>query len=447
MSVTQDGVLVITSSKHEEMKRFLSRSDVTIIIHNGNRWDVPNAERVLGIKITARIIDTLPLSWALFPERDKHGLADWGEFFGMPKPKIDDWEGLTLEEYVHRCQEDVRINFKLWELIYSKLRKLYDNPEDMNRYIDYLSFKMYCARLKEQNRWELDVVQTKQAIEDLTLERDKKVSELSGAMPKIPKYATKSKPKKLYNKDGNLTKLGETWFSRLKELGLPEETEDVEVLTGYDDPNPGSNKQIKDWLFSLGWIPDEFKYVRDEETGKKREIPQINKPTQKGGGLSDSALKLLEKEPRLEALDGISIITHRLGLLNGFLRDVSEDGYLQAKIAGLTNTLREKHAEIVNLPRVDRKYASAVRASLICDEDELLCGSDMSGLEDRLKQHYIYPYDPEYVLEMQEDDYDPHLSLALSAGAISGSQDKAYKDGTDKSIKPIRDIYKNGNYA
>ena len=125
-------------------------------------------------------------------------------------------------------------------------------------------------------------------------------------------------------------------------------------------------------------------------------------------------------------------------MLNGFIRDVSPDGYLQAKVAGLTNTLRWKHAEIVNLPRVDRKYASAVRSSLVALAGYLLCGSDMSGLEDRLKQHYIYPFDPDYVQEMMADDYDPHLSLALLAGAVSKNQIEAYKNGIDKSIKPIR---------
>ena len=426
-------------------KFFLSTK--TIIAHNCMRADIPWIERILGIKITARIIDTLALSWALFPDMNNHGLYDWGQELGIPKVEIEDWVNLPVERYIERCEQDVRINYAVWIKIYEKLLKLYDNPEDMNRYIDYLSFKMYTARLKEQNRWKLDVVQTKQAIEELSVERDKRISELASAMPRVPIYATKSVPKKLYNKDGELTKLGQVWFERLSELKLPKDTESVEFLSGYEEPNPGSNKQIKDWLFSLGWKPATFKYVKDEATGKKREIPQINQPPQKGGGVCPSVQALFAREPKLEALDGVSILSHRIGLLNGFIRDVSPDGYLQAKVAGLTNTLRWKHAEIVNLPRVDRKYASAVRSSLVALDGYLLCGSDMSGLEDRLKQHYIYPFDPDYVQEMMVDDYDPHLSLALSAGALSENQVEAYKNGTDKSIKPIRDIYKNGNYS
>jgi DNA polymerase I-like protein with 3'-5' exonuclease and polymerase domains len=67
-----------------------------------------------------------------------------------------------------------------------------------------------------------------------------------------------------------------------------------------------------------------------------------------------------------------------------------------------------------------------------------------------LKQHFIYKYDPEYVDELNRPDYDPHLDLALMAGAVSQDDVRGYK-AEDKQyisrIKPIRSIYKNGNYA
>jgi DNA polymerase I-like protein with 3'-5' exonuclease and polymerase domains len=115
----------------------------------------------------------------------------------------------------------------------------------------------------------------------------------------------------------------------------------------------------------------------------------------------------------------------------------------------ITDTLKpkSKHKTAVNLPKVEKPYAESIRGVLIARDGYELCGADMSSLEDRLKQHFIYPYDPEYVKEMSSDDYDPHLSLALLAGSISYAAMEAYKAGTDKSIKPIRDIFKNGNYA
>jgi hypothetical protein len=35
----------------------------------------------------------------------------------ISKPVIEDWKGQTLEEYQHRCKEDVKINSKLWDII------------------------------------------------------------------------------------------------------------------------------------------------------------------------------------------------------------------------------------------------------------------------------------------------------------------------------------------
>ena len=83
---------------YDLMRKFLTQEDVVFIAHNGMLWDKPELERVLGIEIKARLIDTLFLSWYVFPTRLKHGLEDYGEEFGVPKPKVDDWEGLTKEE-------------------------------------------------------------------------------------------------------------------------------------------------------------------------------------------------------------------------------------------------------------------------------------------------------------------------------------------------------------
>src|SRR5690606_8327370 len=70
--------------------------------------------------------------------------------------------------------------------------------------------------------------------------------------------------------------------------------------------------------------------------------------------------------------------------------------------------------------------------------------------EDRIKQHYIYPFDPDYVHELNRPDYDPHLDLAYLAGAITKEESDGYKSNDPVialRVKPIRSIYKNGNYA
>lgn len=433
------------TTNYDNMRSFFLNAKV-LVGHNITLWDIPQVERLLGIKITAKLVDTLALSWYLYPDRVLHGLESWGEDFGVPKPKIDDWYNLSAEEYIHRCTEDVKINTKLWEKMWAYLNLMYNDEEDVWRFIDYLSFKMDCAREQERSKWKLDVERCRSGLDVLEREKQVKTVELAKAMPRVPVYAKRTKPAKPYKKDGSLSATGAKWFVTLREHGLPNTYDGVvEQLVGENEPNPGSHSQIKDWLFSLGWQPTTFKYVRDKETGDVRKIPQVN--AEHGAGICDSVKLLYSVEPNLELLDGLGVISHRISILKGFLEALDEDGCIKASIQGLTNTLRFKHKTAVNLPKAGKPYGELIRGCLIAREGYELCGSDMASLEDRLKQHFIYPYDPEYVEEMNIPGYDPHLSLALSAGEITAEQKDAYVAGTDKSIKPIRDIFKNGNYA
>lgn len=438
-----------TLTDYQEIRDFFSRYEM-YIGHNIRRWDIPNLQRVVSIECPSGIIDTLGLSWYLEPNRKKHGLEDYGEEFGIPKPKIIDWHNQTLEEYIFRCEQDVEINFKLWKKRLSQLLLIYGNNDSLLRFLRYLDFKMYSAHMAEESGWRLDVERVEKSLERLTKERDYKVDELRSCMPRVPVVTTYRKPKRLHNANGELSLLGKRWQERLDEAGLPEGYDgDVELVTGFDDPNPASTVQKKDWLFSLGWVPQTIKFVRNKKTGETKEVPQINK--EHGGGICESIKLLYEKEPRLEVLDGLSLLDHRIGILSGYLRDIDSDGYLHARIAGLTNTLRFKHSEIVNLPKVEKEYGIDIRGPLIAsDDDHELCGSDMASVEDRIKQHYIFPFDPDYVHELNRPDYDPHLDLAYLAGALTKEQIDGYKAKIPEIllvVQPIRSIYKNGNYA
>jgi DNA polymerase I-like protein with 3'-5' exonuclease and polymerase domains len=143
----------------------------------------------------------------------------------------------------------------------------------------------------------------------------------------------------------------------------------------------------------------------------------------------------------------MAVVKHRIGLVKGLLKN-EQDGFVVAAIQGLTNTLRFKHAVCVNLPSARKPYGLDIRGLLKAREGYELCGSDMASLEDRVKQHYMWEHDPEYVKEMSTEGFDPHLDLALSAGAITKQQMQYYKDGnkTD-AISLLRYNYKGGNYA
>jgi len=424
----------------EEVNRFFFKnltSDDVLIGHNIIRYDIPTIERLLNIKIKAQLIDTLALSWYLFPTINRHGLEQWGERLKIEKPTITDWENLTREEYLYRCKEDVKINTKLWGLQKSLLIKIYDG--DYQPLVRYLSFKMKMAQLQEKSKWKLDVDKANTLLNELGLKNEQAINELSKVMPTVPKIAKRKRPKLPFKQDGSLSVAGERWKVLTEDNGFTiQYDKEIDEVIGQEEPNPTSSKQIKDWLFTLGWKPMTFNFVDD------REIPQVKT---KDGDLCKSIKKLSDLHPEVLVLDSMAVVKHRIGLVKGLLKN-EQNGYVQACIQGLTNTLRFKHAVCVNLPSARKPYGLEIRGLLTANDDKELCGSDMCSLEDRVKQHYMWEHDEEYVKEMSKPDFDPHLDLALSAKAISQQEMQDYKDGNKLDrISQLRYNYKGGNYA
>lgn len=437
---------VFSITDYDRMKQFFSQKGVMFIGHNIVQFDIPAVSKILGVKIdpSSKIVDTLALSWYLYPQRKKYGIEFFAEDFGLKKPEITDWENLSLEKYVHRCQEDVRITTYLWSNLYNGLIDIYGSDEKLFEFSDYLTFKMKCAHLAESSKWKLDVELCRKNLSILETELEEKKELLKNAMPKIPVIKLYTRPAKMYNKNGDLSKDGNIWLAILHKHGYPEDAEEngIQVVEGYTESNPGSTIQVKEWLTSLGWKPITFKEVKDKKTGGNKSIPQITRPNKE---LCESVKELIDIEPAVQHLVGVTVLTARIGVLKGFLKNVDADGFLKARVAGLTNTLRFKHAELVNMPKPNSLYGEYIRSCLIAREGYELLGSDMSALEDKTKQHYIYPLDPNYVQEMMSPDFDPHLSLAQFSGALTEEQVKAHKEKREDHSK-IRNVYKTCNY-
>lgn len=492
----------------ERIKKFFKYhidNEIPVVAHFAVFFDIPAVEKVLGIDLSKlMVIDTVAVSWYLNVNRNTHGLDSFFEDYGIAKPKVDDWEGLTYEEYENRCVEDVKINVALWEDLKERLIEMYTKTKEMidggfvqglrasedefcyldqykgtstvdqyiNRILTFLMFKLDCARLQEVTRFKVDVELLKTQIEDLDGKIESSKEELVVVMPKIPKYSKRNKPAKPYKKNGDLSASGTNWNMLMDKIDTMNEQGDIivrkvdeeclEELVSYQEPNVNSPKQLKDWFFSLGWVPKTFKYVKDKEAQqlwvdsgfqkklkpKPRLIPQINMEGDEGKELCDSIMELAEEVPEILAYSKYSMVKHRLDTLKGFLRDMDEDGYLKARIGGFTNTLRVKHRELVNLVGVDKPYGEYIRGVLTCAEDEILLGTDLSSLEDRVKHHFMIVHDPVYVETMLAEDYDPHLYTALSSGMITQKEFDDYKNGIKPDhVKAARKAGKSTNYA
>jgi hypothetical protein len=330
------------------------------------------------------------------------------------------------------------------------LKEIYQN-EDYHRLMAYLTWKLDCAAEQEANPLTIDRAYCKETLEKLNTLVDEKKANLAEAMPRVEKWSSKKKPSKMFTVKGELTKAGVTWLELLSDNDLEADFDgEIQILKTTEDPNPTSTTQLKSWLFSLGWQPTVFNYVKEGEG--TRAVPQIQDKDKK---LCPNIIVLAETHPVLENLKGLFMLQHRIGVLNGFLECSNEQGKMPAQIAGFTNTLRFKHKKpVANLPSVDKPYGKEIRGAIIApDDNHLFCGSDMSSLEDTTKQHYMYFYDPEYVKAMRVPGFDPHLDIAVLSGMLTNEQvadHKLYettggKEGT--SYKKIRTKAKVVNFS
>lgn len=451
-------IKLFEGNQRKEIQDWLDEGH-TFITHNCYTYDMPAME-FLGYDVSkTKWVDSLALSWYLEPNRQRHGLAEYGEEFGVPKPKIENWEDQTQEEYNNRVIEDCKIQRKLWKRQVAKLNVLYGTePNSHNKIIAYLMHKMSEFRQQQDNRWKLDVEGAIALQAELEKAIEEKTEALRQVMPKVPEYVVRKRPSAPYKKNGELSEAGKRWKEVTEQAGLTfERKEDIKVVKGWNIGNPASHTQIKAWLDSLGWEPLTLKFVRGENGEPDRNIPQINL---KGGEICQSVKDLIPKCAGIEHIAGLGILNHRVSVVKGFLRD-QIDGEVTARMQGLTNTLRVQHKECVNLPSLRVKYGKELRGLLMARPGKRLLGSDLSSLEDRLKHHFQWKLDPEYVKSQMTKGFDPHNTIAVIAGLMTQAEADWYVqykslpdaehtpegDKKFKRIDEIRAVGKSTNYA
>ena len=450
MSVDEEGKMYVlhtdTEKQRQSIQRFLDR-DIVLVMHNGISYDKDALEH-FGYDVSkVTVVDTLGLSWYLDLNRPKHGLSSYGDEANVPKPVIDDWENLTQKDYDNRVKEDVKIQAYTYRKLKGRFEELYGKMSDIefcnHPVVRYINFKMEMLREKQNSRIKINDPVARNLLESLDKQLTTKREELKSVMPSVPKYRVHKKPKKLYKSDGTLSALGEKWKSLTEEHGYDiEYNGEIKVVAKYEEANPNSSDQIKNWLYSLGWKPATFKYVVDKKTGDKRAIAQINLPDS-GGELCPSIEKLADKVPEVEQLTGMGVLKHRYGLVKGFLESYVVGTEVEARASGFTNTLRLKHAKpCANIPANRSVLGTEIRSCMVAREGKVFCGSDLSSLESTIKLNLQLEVDREGALAELSDDFDPHLDIAMTAGLVNDYEVYFYKvarEGFDVKNYPYSD--------
>lgn len=409
----KDGKWATKSTKDfKDIQKLFGDPNNTLVGHNIIMYDIPALQKLFPeLVIKANLIDTLGLSWTLYSNRLKHGLEDWGQELGFNKVKIDkeEWENLSFEKAVERCETDCIINGLLWDKIYTLLFDLYGSDEAMHTPILTAVAKLTALRVQEENPILIDIKKCQENLDILQEVIDTKAAELVKILPKIPKKTVVNFPKKgLYKADGSLSVAGEKYLTYVKGCGLPLDYDGpIEVIKGYEEPNPQSTSQVKDFLLSKGWKPKIFK------KGANGQVPQLRDDEK---NLCKSITAMVKKYPELESLEGMSTAMHRAGYLKAFLELADESGYIPASAAGFAKSWRLKHRKpFVNLPKPSAQFGQYVRSVMIAPEGHVFIGSDLSSLEDKCKQISIYSYDKDYVEQMNMKGFDAHLDIAIRA--------------------------------
>ena len=156
-----------------------------------------------------------------------------------------------------------------------------------------------------------------------------------------------------------------------------------------------------------------------EKVRENGKLVKTSPKLQEGGKICPGLVALGEKaeivRPYLEWLT----LRHRRSQIQGWLDNprLAIDGRLGATASGLTNTKRQKHSVVVNVPRVTSTLGKEMRGLFIVPEGKVLVGYDASSLEDRVKAHYLYPIDGgELAAKVAAGSYDPHQESADAWG-------------------------------
>ena len=238
-------------------------------------------------------------------------------------------------------------------------------------------------------------------------------------------------PKLQFKKDGTPSKTCEKWFDGVTitlEGKWSGKKNEVWYPLPYHEPiitpvtmTLSNNTQIKEWLLGIGWNPLYWNYKTEKNKHGKRVKIRVN------GKYVKSTPKLQENGkicPNLQLLGELEIVKpylewltlrHRRSQIQGWLDNprLEIDGRIGASASGLTNTKRQKHSVIVNVPRVTSILGEEMRGLFKVPEGKVLVGYDASSLEDRVKAHYLYSIDGGVLAnKVIAGSYDPHQESA-----------------------------------
>ena len=329
---------------HGGLPNLIKEADI-IVGHNIIGFDGPVLSRVWGVTIPlSKVRDTLVMSRLWNPQLEGgHSLRMWGQRFGDFKGDFTDFDGGFTPEMAKYCQQDVHVTTLLYE-------KLTEELQDYGSSVDLEHRIAYIMKRQEDNGFKLNVPEAIVLLAQLKDRMSFITDEMQAVFPPIVEERWSEKTGK-----------------RLKDR--------VTVF------NVGSRQQIAERLQSIG-----VKFTRQTEKGSII--------------VDETTLKSIDK-PEAQLIAEYLMIQKRVGLLESWLDSVKDDERVHGRVitnGAVTGRMTHQKPNMGQIPSVNSEYGSDCRKLWTVDDGNVLCGSDLSGIELRCLAHY-----------MQDDDWTEEL--------------------------------------
>lgn len=401
--------------------------------HNGVGFDLKVLKKILNYEYKGRYVDTLLLSRILMPDLDNasylnedgevkgaknpHSIESWGIRFGIKKPEHTDWSKFSLE-MLHRCVEDTKIQGKLWDYLYEKVKEVCaKDPTIKDSFKNIINMEQKVWSLIEEQAdygWAFDVQAAYKLVDDLSSVTRSIEEKLIPMLPLRVVQVTKSESgaTKAFKADGDMTVAADEWFAKTwsPTTGYIATIEGDFCKVTYQPFNIRSSQQVKDYLLEGGWEPKEWNFKKDKHNKPIRDSNrQLIKTSPKVPKTAEDWDEIAQQinNPAIGLLAEYNKASHRLSQVQGLIRNVRTDHRIEAQANTCsTNTARMTHRIVVNIPKADDSvyYGKEMRSLFVAGPGKVLVGCDAAALEARCEAHYVYDYSPSAARELIEGD-------------------------------------------
>ena len=389
----------------KEGLQLLQDADV-LIGHNIIGYDIPAIKIITGLDlIDKKCYDTLIMSQMLRYKRShKHGLAGWGKALGNNKLDYDDWTKYTKEMLTY-CIQDVELNTQVYYKLVDEFKRILSvNPLIKTGLMVEHEVSKFNTIVREEG-WNFNVKKAKENLEklkklskDIEDEVEPKLGYYTVYIDKIPKTAK-------FKKDGTFNAV--TCRLLTDFFGKEVKPEDTHLMppgkqfqrTVQTKTTMGQIDQVKDWLKTQGWKPDD--YTRKMVMGRWVNVsPKLTET-------SLSKLGELGKK-----IGNYYTLRNRISVLTSWIENLWDDGRIHGNMWTIgTPSFRCRHEVIVNLPGVHSLYGRELRELFEADDGWKIVGADSSGNQLRGLCHYVN--NPEFTKEVIYGDQHQRNADAL----------------------------------